>query len=228
MRAFTAVGMDMTLDQAGDTMNALIKQGSTSQHQLGTIYNYIVDRRLPEISGYKNAQDFFTKKVKALSQSTLSMYGTVARGFSEAACTQYGMGNLRELLRYADAAGTPIPADPGPMSIDVPGDDGKVVAKPFSECSVDELERARRAKLTPPPARVPVADQARLLFLEDSLFRRFQGVAEVRFSSRSKGGKTLITLQDVPMAEVERLSQALLDGMDAEPTLAAPEHPTAQ
>ncbi|MFY0524921.1 hypothetical protein ACN28I_17800 [Archangium gephyra] len=106
------------------------------------------------------------------------------------------------------------------MSIQVPQEDGKVVTKPFSECSVDELERATRAKRAPPVSRVPIADQARLLFLEDSIVTRFSGVAQVRFSSRNKGGKTLVSLQDVPMTELVRLTEAIQDGISAEPTLA--------
>ena len=219
MKAMTALGVDMTLEQISSTINSLVKQGSTANHQIGTLYNYVVDKRMAESAGHGTAQRFFSKHVKALSQSTLTVYGTVARNFAEAICTQYGMGNLRELLRYADVCGIPAAEDPGSMSIDVPQEDGKVLTKPFADCSVDELERATREKRTPPQAQVPVADKARLLFFEDSLRRQFEGVAEVRFSSRSKGGKTLISLQDVPMTEVARLQLALQEGMDAEPTL---------
>jgi hypothetical protein len=218
-KTMTAVGVDMTLDQIRDTINSLTRQGSTANHQIGTLYNHVVDRRLAEIAGYKNAQAYFIANVKGLSQSTLSVYGAVARNFTEAVCTQYGMGNLRELLRYADAANTAIPEDPGAMSIQVPQEDGKVVTKSFAECSVDELERGTRAQRAPPVSRVPIADQARLLFLEDSIFTRFSGVAQVRFSSRSQGGKTLVSLQDVPMTELVRLTQAIQDGINAEPTL---------
>jgi hypothetical protein len=214
----TAVGLDMTLDQIRDTINGLARQGSTSAHQIGTLYNQVVDRRLAEISGYKSAQVFFSQNVKALSKATLSNYGTVARSFTEAICTQYGMANLRELIRYVEATGTFLPTDPGPVSLEVPQDDGKVVTKPFSDCSVEEVERATRAKRAPPVARVPVKDQARLLFLADSIENQFEGVAIVRFSSRSKAGKTFINLQDVPMTELGRLTQALQDGMNAEPT----------
>lgn len=110
--------------------------------------------------------------------------------------------------------------DPGTLIIEVPGEGDKVFQKPFSECSVDEVERATRAKRAPPQVRVPVPDQARLLFLEDSLFRRFNGVAQVRFSSKSQDGQTLLNLQGVPMGEVPRLIQALQEGLDAQPTVA--------
>lgn len=210
--------VDPTLDQIRDTVNALAKQGSTSAHKIGTLYNHVVDRKLAELAGYRSALEYFNKHVKTLSKSTLINYGTVARTFTELQCTQYGMGNLRELIRYADVASVPLPADPGSMSIDVPQEDGKVVATPFAECSVDDLERASRAKRAPAPVRVPVADKARMLFFEDSISRGFEGIADVRFSSRSKGGQTLVSVQDVPMTEVDRLIRALQEGMNAEPT----------
>jgi hypothetical protein len=150
----------------------------------------------------------------------LSVYGAVARKFSEEACTQYGMYRLRALLSYAEAASVII-GDPGPMAIDVPRDDGRVVTKPFSECSVDEVERATRAKRSPPPERVPVPDQARLLFFEDSIFRNFEGVAPVRFTAHTEEGKTYVNLQNVPMVEMPRLMKALQEGMEAHPSLRA-------
>jgi hypothetical protein len=222
-RTMTTVGLDMTLEQVKTTLLALSTQISTHAHQIGTLYNLVVDRKMAEIAGYPSALEYFNKNVKSISKSTLINYGTVARHFTEAICTRYGMGNLREFIRYADVTSTPLPADPGPMLIDVPQDDGTVLGKPFAECSVDELERASRAKRTPPSPRVPVADRARLLFFSDSIERGFQGVANVRFSSRNKDGKTLVSLQDVPMTEVDRLIQALQEGMNAEPT-----HPAEQ
>jgi hypothetical protein len=48
---------------------------------------------------------------------------------------------------------------------------------------VDEVERATRAKKTPPLERVPVPDQARLLFFEDSIFRERQRPARAEVSA---------------------------------------------
>lgn len=82
-----------------------------------------------------------------------------------------------------------------------------------------DAERATRAKRAPPVGRVPIADQARLLFIADSISTQFAGVADVRLSSRTKEGKTLVSLQDVPMTELTRLMQAIQDGINTEPTL---------
>ncbi len=150
-----AIGTDMTLEQATDTMVGLLRQGNTAAHQIGTLYNYVVDRKLPELAGYKTAQDYFSKRVKAVSQSTLTVYGAVARSFTEAVCTQYGVYGLRALLRYVEATGTVLGPDPSTVMIDVPQEDGKVVTKTFAECSVDEVERATRAKKAPPGCGCP-------------------------------------------------------------------------
>jgi hypothetical protein len=215
------MGTDMTLEQATATMNGLVRQGSTAAHQIGTLYNHVVQRKLAELAGYRSAQEYFSKHVKALSKSTLINYGMVARSFSEEVCTQYGVYHLRALLRYTEATGAVPGADPGALVIDVPQENNTVAKKPFAECSVDEMERATRAKKAPPVVSVPIPDRARLLFMEDSLFRSFQGIAEVRFSTQSQEGRTLLNLQGVPMSEVPRLILALQQGLDAQPSLVA-------
>jgi hypothetical protein len=219
---------ELTLTQLTDLIKDLSSQGSTVQCQIGALYNHIGSRKLAELAGYKDAVTYLNQHVKALSKSTFIIYGTVARTFVPDICVQYGVYHLRALLRYLEATHMTAPEDPGTVLVDVPRDDNSVVKKPFAECSVDDVERAARAKRAMPTVRVPVADQARLLFLADSLHNRFEGVAEVRFTSRNKEGKTLISLQDVPMTELARLMLAIQDGMNAEPTLAVLEkHATA-
>jgi hypothetical protein len=46
-------------------------------------------------------------------------------------------------------------------------------------------------------------------------------VAEVRISTNNQDGKTLLNPQGVPMSEVPRLIQALQQGLEAQPSLAA-------
>jgi hypothetical protein len=213
-------GIDMTLEQITTTMISLAQQGSVAAHQVGTLYNHVVDRKLADLAGYGDARSYFNKHVKVLSQTTLSLYGSVARKFSEEVCAQYGMYRLRALLSYAEATGTQL-GDPGPTVIDVPQDDDTVVRKPFAECSVDEVERATRAKKAPEKVSVPLPDRARLLFMEDSLRRNFDGVSPVRLTSRSDGTQTFINLQDVPMTQVPLLMRALQEGLDAQPSLVA-------
>ena len=77
--------------------------------------------------------------------------------------------------------------------------------------------RAKKA----PPVRVPVPDQARMLFFEDSIYRNFNGAAPVRLSCSSEDGTTYLNVQSVPMALVPRLIKALQEGLEAQPSLVA-------
>lgn len=214
-------GSGPSLDEIVNHMNGLIQAGQKSQWELGTLYNHIVDRKLAEFAGYRTTQQFFSQRIKALGQSTLSNYGAVARNFTDAQCEQFGMTNLRNLLRYAEAAGLELDrTNPGPTPVEFPGDDGKMHTSAFADCTIDMLERATKAKRTPAPVRVPIPDAARLLFIEDSLLKNFAGIGPVRITSHSKEGKTLVNLSDVPMTELERLLLALREGLDAQPTFA--------
>ena len=214
-------GSEPSLDEIANHMNGLIQAGQKSQWELGVLYNHIVDRKLAEFAGYKSAQQFFSQNIKALGQSTLSNYGTVAKNFSDVQCEQFGMTNLRNLLRYAEATGLQLDrTNPGPTPIEFPGDDGKMYTSAFANCTIDMLERATKAKRAPVSVRVPIPDAARLLFIEDSLIKNFTGIGQVRITSHSKEGKTFVNLSDVPMAELERLLLALRQGLDAQPTFA--------
>lgn len=223
MTTHPAVGTDMSLDQIKDTINGLVQQGNTGAHQIGVLYNYVVDNRLAINAGYKDARTYFNQNIKAISQATLSLYGRVAKAFPEATCTQYGPHKLRALLVYAQETDLVLVAgeDPGPVVIDVPQDDETVAKQPFAECSVDDVERATRSKKAPPKVQVPVTDQARLLFITHSLTRAFSGIAPVRLTSRNSEGQTLISVQDVPMGKLKLFMQAMQEGLEAEPATGA-------
>jgi hypothetical protein len=219
MTAVATVGVDMTLEQIKDTINSLIQQGHNSTYQIGLLYNHVVDKKLAVLAGYKDARDFFSQHVKAISQATLTVYGRVARGFPEAVVNQYGPYKLRALLAYAEVAGIVLGVDPSSQLIDVPQDNGTLTHKSFADCTVDELQRASKAKTAPPKVAMPVADRVRLMLLGDSLGRTFSDVSSVRMTSRSLGGQTVLTVENVPVAQLERLIQALQEGASAEPTL---------
>jgi hypothetical protein len=208
-----------TLEQIRDSIINLVKESNTQQHEIGRLYNYAVDHKLAELAGYRSAREYFSQNVKLLSQATLSAYGTVAKRFTAQHCTQYGMFNLRALLSYAQAADVLLGAeDPGTIIIDVPQEDGSVQQQLFADCSVEELERATRAKRLPPVTQVPVSDRALLLVLSASLEKHFQPVAPVRFSSRVEKGQTLVSLEGVPLTAMTLLMTAIQEGMESQPT----------
>lgn len=204
----------LTLEQVRDSILGHVARGSSGQYAIGQLYNYAVDNRLAEKSGFKSAREFFSKYVKALSQSTLSLYGTVSREFPETVCVMYGMSNLGALLTYETLTGAQLPeGDPGNTLIDVPLEDGAVQRKPFADCSLEELKLALKHKRTPAAVPVSTVDSARVQFLRDSLVRHFTANSRVRVNARVHRGKTLVSVQDVPLSELERFAEALLDGM---------------
>lgn len=205
----------MTLDQAREALLELAAQQHTNHFRIGQIYNYVVREKLAEKHAKKSAQDYFSEHVKTLSKTVLTTCGAVAHSFTEAACTRYGVYNLRALLAYAKASNFKPSADePGPTPIAVPQENGPVVEKPFSECSVEELKLAVKQKRAQVPAEPPAEDRVRIQALRDSIARLFsEESSRTRVNSRVYLGTTYITVQDVPVKELERLSQALMEGL---------------
>jgi hypothetical protein len=206
--------LDLTLEQVRDTILGYVAQGNAGHHHIGKLYNHVVATELAQKSGYASAQVFFSEHVKALSQATLSLYGTVAKEFSEPVCVAYGMNKLGALLTYEKLTKLKLPeGDPGSTSIDVPGEDGAMQRMPFADCTLEDLKRALQHKRTSAKEPVPVGEAARVQFLRDSVLRHFKGNARVRVNARVHRGKTLVSMQDVPLSELERFAEALLDGM---------------
>src|SRR5688572_30566412 len=100
---------ELTLDQVRDSMLGYVAQGNAGHYQIGRLYNYVVTNDLAVKGGYESAQLFFSEHVKALSQSTLSLYGSVAKEFSEPVCVAYGMSKLSALLTYEKVTKVRLP-----------------------------------------------------------------------------------------------------------------------
>jgi hypothetical protein len=188
--------------------------GHESHYHIGQLYNYVVTENLAEKGGYESAQQYFSQHIKSLSQSALSLYGTVARMFSHQACATYGMYHLRMLLTYeatrlrkkVTKLEPMLKEDPGPRPIEVPRKDGAVETRPFAQCAVEELRRAvkrQRELVRKPVLELPHPEAARLQRLRETLAHFSEG--PVRLESRLHQGQTLLTLVDVPLAGLERL-----------------------
>jgi hypothetical protein len=177
---------------------------------------------LAEKNGYESAQAFFSQHIKEISQATLSRYGAVAREFTEEVCSKYGVMRLTTLRTYAAVADIqPVSGDPGSTPIDVPQTDGgRVVRKLFSECSVEELKLAVKNKRQPSRAPMPTPDAARVELMRESISRYFAKGARVQLKTSVQRGNTLVTIQGVPLAEMERLMEALMDGLMPQPVRA--------
>lgn len=203
-----------TLEQVRDRMIAYLREGNAGHYNIGRLYNHAVTTLLAGKTGAKNAQEYFSQNIQELSQATLSRYGAVAREFSEEACRQYGVVKLTTLLTYASAAKLQLqPAELGSTPIDVPQKEGPVARKPFAECSLEELRKAVKSKKAPSEASVPDSDNAHVELLRKCITNHFPKGARVQLKTSVEKGKTLLTIQGVPLNELERLVSMLMDGL---------------
>ncbi|WP_225413206.1 hypothetical protein [Stigmatella hybrida] len=204
----------MTLEQVRQHMLVLVSQENYNHHRIGLLYNHVVDNGLAEATGYKNAQAYFAEHVKALSRAALAMYGAVAKAFNASACTKYGVSALSLLRTYEEAASiTSDPNEPGPTPIDVPNEQGVVQPKPFSACTVEDLRKALQFKRQPTSSK-PLSDgeMAQVQGYREAVTSRFPATSPVRVSVRNRKGQALVTFKDVPLADVDKLTEALMDG----------------
>jgi tRNA(Ile)-lysidine synthase TilS/MesJ len=206
--------IELTLVQVRDSIRSYLIQGNAGHYSIGRLYNYTVTNELAEKEGFASAQEFFSQNFKELAQSTLSRYGAVARQFSEESCRKYGVAKLASLSTYAKVADLQIASgDVGGMPIDVPQGSGAVVSKPFAECSLEDLSQAVKHKRNPSKATMSPPDAARVDFMRESFSRHFAQGARVQLKTSVQGGKTLLTIQGVPLDDMEKLAEALLDGL---------------
>lgn len=204
----------LTLVQVRDSIRAHMTQGNAGHHAIGQLYNHTVSNRLAEKNGYESAQQFFSQNFKELAQSTLSRYGAVARQFSEEVCKAYGVAKLAALSTYVKVANLELTAgDVGALPIELLQAGGAVVTKPFAECNLEELLKAVKHKRKPLKPSMPPPDVARVDFIRESFSHHFAQGARVQVKTSVQGGKTLLTIQGVPVEDVERLVEALIDGL---------------
>ncbi|WP_224244852.1 hypothetical protein [Hyalangium gracile] len=140
----------MTLEQCHDGILQCLMQGTAGHYRIGLLYNHIVARRLAVNRGYRTTREYFRRHVRVLSQSTLTMYGAVARAFPLAVCEKYGMASLGALLEYLRLAHIWIwhidRKEPGSTPIEIPRRGGLQIAKPFADCTADDLRAAIQAR----------------------------------------------------------------------------------
>ncbi|WP_224366803.1 hypothetical protein [Hyalangium versicolor] len=218
---WSGIKEDMTLDQVGAAMVLLMAEENINHYRMGVLYNYAVDRKLAELAGYKNALDFFQQKLADLSQSALSMYGVVARDFSEETSRRFGVTCLSLLRTYKDLASIKVNHDqPGDTPIEVPDKKGVVTTKPFGQCSVDEMRRALQLKRKPTSSQplaeehVAVADQVGKAVLE-----RFEKGDPVKVQLRNHQGEAILDFTGIPLSKRMKLAEALMASAQSEVSL---------
>jgi hypothetical protein len=211
----------MTLEQVRKAMLDLMMEESTNHYRMGQLYNYVVDNRLAEKADYKDAEEYFSKHLSDLSFSSLRLYGAVANSFSEQVSRRYGVTCLSLLLTYKEVADLEVNhEEPGGTVIEVPEENGAVTAKPFGECSVNEMRLAIQRKRKPSSSKplseadLTLADQYRKAVTD-----RFPKGVPVRVQVRNHKGKAVLDFKGIPLEEVGKLSEALAADLSPVPKL---------
>ncbi|HVG64036.1 MAG TPA: hypothetical protein VNA24_36065 [Hyalangium sp.] len=207
----TTVTEGMTLEQVRVAMLQLMKEENTNHYRMGQFYNYVVDKKLAENANYKDAKDYFTKHLADLSQTSLTLYGAVAKDFSEPVARRFGVTCLYLLLTYKEAADIEVNhEDPGDTLIEVPDDKGQVTAKPFGDCSVDQMRRALQ-RLRKPASSKPLTPEAEALAEQysEAVTGSFPKGARVKVAVRNQKGKAVLDFKGIPLEQVNQLVEAL-------------------
>ncbi len=172
---------------------------------------HVVKNKLPEKAGYKNASEWFSKHLVDLSQASLTLHGKVAEAFSEAFSRRFGTSCLSLLLTYEKAAELEVDREePGNTVIEVPTDNGQAQAKPFSQCSVDQMRRALQLERKPgsskpmPPGAVERGEQ-----YHAAVKALFPKVTTVEVQVRNIKGKAVVDFKGIRLEQMNRLIELL-------------------
>jgi hypothetical protein len=190
----------------------LLAAGNANCHEIGVRYNHVVENKLAESAGYKNAPEFFSHQIKDLSRSTLAMYGAVAKQFTAEMCGRYGMSALNLLSVYAEATGSELDTnDPGTMLVEVPDDSGEVDTKFFGECTVAELRKALQRLRRPTSSKpLPTDTLARVEQCRKAWAAWFPEKAGVRVEVTNQKGKAVLSLKGVSLEQMEQITALLV------------------
>jgi len=202
----------LTREQALDTMRRFVAEETRNHVLMGLLYNYLVDSKLLEGTQFKSALDYICENIQEASRSALLMYGAVARVFTQEVCTQFGMTRLRLLLTYKDAAKIELnDAEPGGTFIQVPDEHGEVKPKLFAHCGVEELRQAlahlRKSDITP----VPAEERELVDRYREAITRSFPQGTAVRVQLRNESGSALVDVKGIPVWQMEKLAEAILE-----------------
>jgi hypothetical protein len=129
-----------------------------------------------------------------------------------------------QLATYKTAANLKLNhEEPGGTLIEVPAQNGEVTAKPFDDCSVEDMRNAIRHKRKPssskpvPAEYVALADQ-----YQEAVTNRFPRGVVIKVEVRNQKGDSVLDIKGIPVEQVDLLVEALIDELPAVPELLPP------
>ncbi len=185
------------LDKECQAILDLLANEEDEHWQIGAHYGRIVEERLYEGGGFKTAREFVSQRLGGIAQSTLTLYGAIAKSFPEEIAKKYGSTLLGELITYESASKTPLPqGDPGKVTIRVPKSDGSTTDKLFADCSREEMRAAVRHLHSPAkPKPIPPDDRRTLDALAKTLEQQLGGGQPIVMRAQRGRPDTVITFK---------------------------------
>jgi hypothetical protein len=217
-----------TLEQCHDSILQSLMQGTAGHYRIGRLYNHIVDNRLALERGYRSTREYFRRHVRVLSHRALTMYGAVARVFKLPVCEQYGMASLGALLEYLRLAHIWIwqidTKEPGPTPIEIPRRGGLQLAKPFSDCTLEDLRTAIQGRRAWPGHGKLEPEEAPVERYLETLRRHFKDNAQFtpKMDAQVNNRRVHLRIRHLRVWELERLTEALRSTLKASEPVAAP------
>jgi hypothetical protein len=210
----------LTREQVIDTMRQLAANETRNQILMGLLYNYLLDSNLLKDTEYKRPLDFICDNVQEVSRTALVVYGAVAHAFTQEVSNRYGISRLRLLLTYKQQANIQVNhEEPGNTFILVPQEEGAAKPKLFADCTVEDMRKAlqhlRQSATTPAPAEHrALVDQYRA-----AVINRFPKGSPVRVQLRFHKNEVVVDFRSIPVLQVNKLTEALLEQLTPEPEL---------
>jgi len=141
----TSIEGPQTLEEALDKIRDLYKQEQAAKWGQGEQVNLVEDTHLALRKGYKEARECLKKELPDLQTKTLYTYAFVAKHFNQEHTKRWGVAKLQRLIAlHKKERGAESLGDPADLEVHVPREDGSLVAKKFSDCTMRDLQSAAK------------------------------------------------------------------------------------
>jgi hypothetical protein len=202
----------LSKEQVLETMRQLVVEETRNHILMGLLYNYLVDSKLLKGTSFKSPLEYICSNIHEVSRAALLAYGAVTRAFTQQVCAQFGVYRLRYLLTYKDAAKIELNHDElGGTFILVPNKNGEVKPKLFANCSVEDMRQAIQHLRQGGSEPIPDEERALVDQYREAVTGRFAQGTPVRVQLRSHKGQTVVDFKGIPVLQVDKLTEALLD-----------------
>jgi hypothetical protein len=141
----TSIEGPQTLEEALNKIRDLYRQEQAAKWGQGDQVNLVEGTHLALTKGYKEARECLKRELPELQTSMLYTYAFVAKHFGQEHTKKWGVSKLQKLIAlHNKGGGVGLLGDPADVEVHVPREDGSLVAKKFSDCTMRDLQSAAK------------------------------------------------------------------------------------